>query len=1005
MRPKGVMDHPSDHVTLRCETWPDKPSSWCRGVFFDLANLSPGRLLITGFTAGIFGGSSSLAQARLYQRSSSGPAAGHERQASKWEEIWFGDLGRVTEFCLKRPVELAPSSVCGMLLYSSAGRISCSSTGARDLQLALRPGQGVDAGGGPFSGGSGRSTFTHAGAVSYRAVSAFAGPAASLHPGGSTAHQQAPSLERLAEEPEVEGSEAQENVAKVAQLVPERVCAGADRECLELAHAKAKVSSPLGAADGGVFSFGLGMGFQRNTPVPWMEKAVRIKSQGEDADQRAADAAKARAQRLADEYEKLRQSSRRDDDVERVSSILGDVQSLKQHVRRFWESRSQVSSEIGLDLQGFQALVNNFDIYFSVPATSFGKVQETFHCFDFNGNGLLDLRESYRCVMRCLANFLKQRGGARPPELPFKSPAQAGYTLLRVLASGGQGEASLVRTQSGEEVILKSYGREIANARGLTELVEEAEHMREVNTCEHVAHCLEIFQDFTNLYLISAANLGGDLAHVRSRAELQGALLSSSWFRTVFGQAFSGVKHLHDNAILHCDLKEPNLMLKHHDLSKPCVVIIDLGLSQTFLAKSSGPCGTPGYIPPETWQYGRWYPQGDIFSLGVMCAQLMAEKVPDEKTGATGIFTENCQSIEEITEATLRYHPPLLQLLRAVNADLATLRWLELCLSKSPDQRPRAPQVLEMQWFQEEESCEISSAATAKRERRPTGSTPTPADPTPPEPQPNRPPSSSPRRAAPGVDAARRAASSGFSEPTTTKRPTLRQEHLEQQANVRIAELERRCTALTSENSDLKDKLALRPPSADSLSLVLPLRAKVGQLEAGLDSAKRWNMQLVSQRDALLAEVEQLRGCRSAASWLPAPGIFRQPASWGHPVSVGSPRRETGGGAPGQCAVGPPEAGDDDAAGEVLAPGRISPSPPPFAPGTWARATGGPPPRVAASRLLERERRGEPTEPTSPSGSNSSGDSRSAQSMRSEVWEADGTTSFVLASSSVPPNT
>lgn len=305
---------------------------------------------------------------------------------------------------------------------------------------------------------------------------------------------------------------------------------------------------------------------------------------------------------------------------------------------------------------------------------------------------------------------------------------------------------------------------------------------------------------------------------------------------------------------------------------------------------------------------------------------------------------------------------------------------------------------------------------------------------------------------------------------STSGRPTLRQEHLEQQATVRIAELERRCAALTSENSDLQEKLALRPshPPPDALSAVLPLRAKVSQLEAGLESAKRWNAQLVAQRDTLLAEVEQLRGwtpgprtagsprkarpaedavgspaegedafrgCSPAVTaspdslLLPGPDVLRQPASWdGDGVAPGSPRKarmpcdaqgspKKEAKIPSEECVGSPASLEDPtqdgeaAAGGIsrqVTSGRMSPPAgiPPFAPGTWTRATGGPPPRVSAARMPERalagkDRKPVPLEPTSPSGSESSGDSRSVQSVKSEVWETDGTTSLVKGASLV----
>lgn len=67
------------------------------------------------------------------------------------------------------------------------------------------------------------------------------------------------------------------------------------------------------------------------------------------------------------------------------------------------------------------------------------------------------------------------------------------------------------------------------------------------------------------------------------------------------------------------------------------MVLIDFGLSTAFTSNREGVCGTPGYIPPETWRRahsvdnpcaglksiwartGVWYPRGDVFSLGIVC--------------------------------------------------------------------------------------------------------------------------------------------------------------------------------------------------------------------------------------------------------------------------------------------------------------------------------------------------------------------------------------------------
>merc|ERR1740139_1235233 len=102
-------------------------------------------------------------------------------------------------------------------------------------------------------------------------------------------------------------------------------------------------------------------------------------------------------------------------------------------------------------------------------------------------------------------------------------------------------------------------------------------------------------------------NYGGDWESIQKKAHENGVAQTEGWFRSLFFQAFNGLAHLHENAVIHCDIKEPNLMLKTEVLSDPKVVIIDLGLaSATFGERTIK--GTPGYIPPETWKEHVWFP-------------------------------------------------------------------------------------------------------------------------------------------------------------------------------------------------------------------------------------------------------------------------------------------------------------------------------------------------------------------------------------------------------------
>merc|ERR1711924_94676 len=103
-----------------------------------------------------------------------------------------------------------------------------------------------------------------------------------------------------------------------------------------------------------------------------------------------------------------------------------------------------------------------------------------------------------------------------------------------------------------------------------------------------------------------------------------------------------------------------------------------------------------GYMPPEAWDNNKWYPTGDVFSMGVVCIQVLTDATPDTKTGLKqGTFVEGARSMEEVAQITKTRQPPF-HLIR--NPQI--LQWLQPCLEKMRKARPRAPQVLEMPWFQ-----------------------------------------------------------------------------------------------------------------------------------------------------------------------------------------------------------------------------------------------------------------------------------------------------------------
>lgn len=142
-------------------------------------------------------------------------------------------------------------------------------------------------------------------------------------------------------------------------------------------------------------------------------------------------------------------------------------------------------------------------------------------------------------------------------------------------------------------------------------------------------------------------------------------------------------------------------MLRTVDMQRPDVVVIDFGISKAMSTADGGVCGTPGYIPPETWTAGKWYPKGDIFSLGVVMMQLVTDNVPDfdakviNPATRKGVFMNGCLTLQDFTNCAATRQPSFHLLQRFSGLE-------DLCrgmLEKQLAARLPAPRALEHAWF------------------------------------------------------------------------------------------------------------------------------------------------------------------------------------------------------------------------------------------------------------------------------------------------------------------
>jgi eukaryotic-like serine/threonine-protein kinase len=106
----------------------------------------------------------------------------------------------------------------------------------------------------------------------------------------------------------------------------------------------------------------------------------------------------------------------------------------------------------------------------------------------------------------------------------------------------------------------------------------------------------------------------------------------------LFIKVCEGVQHAHQKAIIHRDLKSPNILVVEVD-GRPVPRIIDFGLAKATNAGMGGESlhtqmgclvGTPGYISPEQCDPTKEDvdTRTDVYSLGMVLYVLLAGGLP-----------------------------------------------------------------------------------------------------------------------------------------------------------------------------------------------------------------------------------------------------------------------------------------------------------------------------------------------------------------------------------------
>lgn len=199
------------------------------------------------------------------------------------------------------------------------------------------------------------------------------------------------------------------------------------------------------------------------------------------------------------------------------------------------------------------------------------------------------------------------------------------YQVIDHLGQGSFGKVLLAiqiltNAHVALKVIEKAYLKSESSRR---KVIQEIRILKRIQS-SYVIKIYEYFETSDYIILVMEFMPGGDLLNYLQ----QNGPLPEIICKELLFQILQGVKSIHNNSILHRDLKLDNILL---DKFKKCIKICDFGVSKFIKAKEiiNEQCGTPAYLAPELILGAGYSGFGsDIWSLGVILYALFCGTVP-----------------------------------------------------------------------------------------------------------------------------------------------------------------------------------------------------------------------------------------------------------------------------------------------------------------------------------------------------------------------------------------
>ncbi|KAK9170903.1 Protein kinase domain protein [Cryptosporidium meleagridis] len=215
------------------------------------------------------------------------------------------------------------------------------------------------------------------------------------------------------------------------------------------------------------------------------------------------------------------------------------------------------------------------------------------------------------------------------------------YYVTNQIGEGGFGECYLIETKKGE-LIQEKFVAKVVNMSRMTE-IEKSNSIQEIKILNIVNHTnlVKLVESYTTKNLLCIimelgeyGSLDGEI-EARRKEGKDNIYFTEDEVLFIFLQILLGVKYLHDNDIVHCDIKSNNTIL----FSNGMVKLSDFGISNILSPNKdefneseslSNPLvqGSIYYLAPEIYSNMQHDKKTDCWSIGCLLLELCSlEKV------------------------------------------------------------------------------------------------------------------------------------------------------------------------------------------------------------------------------------------------------------------------------------------------------------------------------------------------------------------------------------------